>query len=187
MKKRLTKRIKKVVCFILYYYFARLLPVSCYPCGRFGKKLRYFLCRQMFKKCGTGVNIEHGADFGLGSTIEIGNRSGIGVDAWIRADLTIGNDVMMGPGVVIYGRYHRYERTDISMMDQGMGEYWPIVVEDDVWIGCRAIILRGIRIGRGAIIGAGAVVTKDVPQYAIVAGNPAAVVKWRKASDANSR
>ena len=185
--KKFGKKLKKVLLFILYYYFARLLPVSYYPGGQFGKKLRYLLCRQMFKKCGIGVNIEHGADFGLGNTIEIGNRSGIGVDAWIRADLTIGNDVMMGPGVVIYGRYHRYERTDISMMDQGMGEHRPIVVEDDVWIGCRAIILRGVHIGRWAIIGAGAVVTKDVPQYAIVAGNPAAVVKWRKAPDTNSR
>ena len=54
-----------------------------------------------------------------------------------------------------------------------------IVVEDDVWIGCRAIILSGIKVGRGAIIAAGAVVTKDVPPYAIVAGCPAKVIKYR--------
>ncbi len=75
MKETLTKKLKKVLLFILYYYFARLLPVSYYPGGRLSKKLRYFLCRQILKKCGTGVNIEHGADFGLGSTIEIGNCS----------------------------------------------------------------------------------------------------------------
>ena len=54
-----------------------------------------------------------------------------------------------------------------------------IVVEDDVWIGCRAIILSGIKVGRGAIIAAGAVITKDVPPYAIVAGCPAKVIKYR--------
>ena len=174
------KKIKRWICFFLYYYFARLLPISCYPGGRFGKGLRYILCRQLFRKCGRGVNIEHGADFGFGNNIEIGDRSGIGVDAWIRADLSIGNSVMMGPQVVIYGRYHNYERTNIPMMDQQMGQFDPIVIEDDVWIGAKVTILKGIHIGKGAIVGAAAVVTKDVPSYAIVAGNPSRVIKWRK-------
>jgi len=174
------KKIKRWCCFLLYYYFARILPVSSYPGGKIGKKVRYLLCRRMFRKCGRDVNVEHGADFGFGTTIEIGNRSGIGVDAWIRADLVIGDDVMMGPQAVIYGRYHKYDRTDIPMMNQGMGEFDPIVIEDDVWIGIRVIILKGVRIGKGAIIGAGAVVTGDVPAYSVVVGNPAKVIKRRK-------
>jgi len=55
----------------------------------------------------------------------------------------------------------------------------PIIVEDDVWIGTRAMILSGVRIGQGAIIAAGAVVTKDVPPYSIVGGNPAKIIKYR--------
>ncbi len=58
-----------------------------------------------------------------------------------------------------------------------------IIIEDDVWIGCRAIILSGVRIGQGAVIAAGAVVTKDIPPYAIVAGNPAKIIRYRFSDD----
>jgi maltose O-acetyltransferase len=115
----------------------------------------------------------------FGDTIEIGPRSGIGIDAFIRADLVIGCDVMMGPGVIIYGRYHNHDRTDIPMNKQGMGGFSPVIIEDDVWIGARVIILKGVRVGRGAIIGAGAVVTKNVPPFSVVAGNPARVIRKR--------
>jgi len=53
----------------------------------------------------------------------------------------------------------------------------PVVIGDDVWIGCRAIILKGVRVGRGAVIGAGSVVTKDVPEYTVAGGVPAKVIK----------
>jgi maltose O-acetyltransferase len=175
----LLRKTRKWLFFLLYYFLAKHLPVSCYPGGRLGKQLRYICIRNLFKKSGAEVNVESGADFLFGDTIEIGSRSGIGVDAWIRAELVIGNDVMMGPGVIIYGRYHNCERIDIPMNKQGMGNYSPINIEDDVWIGARAIILKGVHVGRGAIIGAGAVVTKDVPPYSIIAGNPARVIRKR--------
>jgi maltose O-acetyltransferase len=159
---------------------AQKLPVSNYPGGRIARRFRYILCRQLFARCGVDVNVERGADFSSGHTIRIGDHSGIGVNAWIRADLTVGKHVMMGPQVIIYGRYHKFDRIDIPMQLQGMGEYRPIVIEDDVWIGARSIILQGVRIGSGAIVGAGAVVTKDVPPYAIVAGNPAQVIRYRE-------
>ena len=175
----LLKKIRKWLFFLLYCFVAKHLPVSCNPGGRLGKHLRYLCSRNLLKKCGTEVNVESGADFLFGDTIEIGNRSGIGVDAWIRAELVIGNDVMMGPGVIIYGRYHNYERIDIPMNKQGMGDYSPVIIEDDVWIGARAIILKGVTIGKGSIIGAGSVVTKSVAPYAIVAGNPSRVIGKR--------
>jgi len=65
------------------------------------------------------------------------------------------------------------------MMDQGMGSFVPIVIEDDVWIGANATILKGVRISRGSIVGSGAVVTKDVPPYSIVGGNPAKIIRSR--------
>jgi maltose O-acetyltransferase len=175
----LTRKISRIICYLLYYFFASKLPISNYPGGRFGKWLRGQLCRRLFRQCGRDINVEHGADFVTGNTISIGDRSGIGVDSWIRADLTIGRDVMMGTRVIIYGRDHNFDRTDIPMMDQGMGEFLPIVIEDDVWIGAAAIILKGVRIGRCSIIAAGAVVTRDVPPYAIVGGNPAKVIQYR--------
>jgi len=174
------KKIKRWFCFLLYYYFARILPIGYYPGGKLAGKLRYVLCKHLFRKCGRDVNIEHGADFLTGNTIEIDDRSTIGIDSWIRADLIIGKNVMMASQVTIYGKYHRYDQIGIPMRDQGYGEFGPVVIEDDVWIGTKAIILKGIHIGKGAIVGAGAVVTKDVPSYAIVAGNPAKVIKWRK-------
>lgn len=174
------KKIKRWLCFLIYYYFARVLPIGYYPGGKLAGKWRYLLCRNLFRKCGKEVNIERGADFGGGENIEIGNRSGIGVDAWIRGEVIIGNNVMMGPQAIIYAKYHKFDRTDIPMRDQGMARSGKIVIEDDVWIGARVTILKDVTIGKGAIIGASAVVTKDVAPYSIVAGNPARIIKWRK-------
>jgi maltose O-acetyltransferase len=86
---------------------------------------------------------------------------------------------MMGPEVVIYSQSHKYDRTDIPMCEQGFSEYKEVVIGDDVWIGRRAIIMPGVHIGKGCIIGAGAVVTKDIPDYSVAAGVPARVVKSR--------
>jgi maltose O-acetyltransferase len=65
------------------------------------------------------------------------------------------------------------------MRQQGRADLKSVVIEDDVWIGTRAIILPGVTVHHGSIIAAGAVVTKDVPEYAIVGGNPAKVIKYR--------
>lgn len=87
---------------------------------------------------------------------------------------------MMGPQVFIYTQNHNHDRTDIPMIAQGYEEEKPVVIGDDVWIGSRVTILPGVHIGEGAIIGASSVVTKDVPAYSIVGGNPAKVIKSRK-------
>lgn len=66
------------------------------------------------------------------------------------------------------------------MDKQGWADEKPVVIEDDVWIGLRVTILPGVTIGKGSVIGASAVVTKSVPPYSVVAGNPAKIVKTRK-------
>jgi maltose O-acetyltransferase len=81
--------------------------------------------------------------------------------------------------VTILTRNHAFVDTSRPMRDQGAGEISPVTISDDVWIGMRVIILPGVTIGRGAIIGAGAVVTKDVPPYCVAVGNPARVVRNR--------
>ena len=87
----------------------------------------------------------------------------------------------MGEDVLLLGSGHKHDSIEIPIGLQGNLPITPLTVLDDVWIGSRAIILPGCtRIGHGAIIGAGAVVTKDVPDWAIVGGNPAIIIKKRK-------
>ena len=112
--------------------------------------------------------------------MELGDNSGIGIRAQINGKVIIGNNVMMGPDVCIYVRNHAFDRTDIPMNLQGFTPEKPVVIEDDVWIGARVIILPGVHIGTGAVIGVGAVITKNVPDYAVVGGNPARILKMRK-------
>jgi acetyltransferase-like isoleucine patch superfamily enzyme len=100
--------------------------------------------------------------------ISLGNNVGIGKRCVILSDLTIGNDVMIAPHVAMLSRHtHRYDIVGTSMFQSPRGDKGDIVIEDDVWIGFGAIILSGVRIGRGSIIAAGAVVLEDVPPYSI--------------------
>ncbi len=102
--------------------------------------------------------------------------------------LIIGNFVSIAPGAwFILGNNHQTQTiTTYPLWSRFVGynpidatTKGPIVVEDEVWIGTNALILSGVRIGKGAIVAAGAVVTKDVPAYAIVGGNPAKIIKYR--------
>ncbi len=95
------------------------------------------------------------------------------------AKITIGNYVLIGPHVLIHSGNHRYADPESKIRDQGH-EQAPIYIEDDVWIGGHAVILPGTRIGRGAVVAAGAVVTKDVRPYEVVAGVPAKKIGERK-------
>ncbi|MEH6587338.1 MAG: acyltransferase [Halioglobus sp.] len=93
--------------------------------------------------------------------------------------ISIGSDVMIAQAVTIRDTDHNYERLDTPMNKQGITAA-AVVIEDDVWIGHGAAILKGVSIGRGSIISAGAVVTRDVPSYSVVGGVPARVIKTRK-------
>ena len=88
---------------------------------------------------------------------------------------TIGRNVKMAPDVIICTENHRYTKETFEGFVKK-----PVMIDDNVWIGYRVIILPGVHVGRNAIIGAGAVVTKDVLPYAIVGGVPAKVLKMRE-------
>lgn len=165
--------------FVIYYGLLRHLPPSTLPGGRIWRSTRSWVGGRLLEQAGAGVNIEHGADFGSGKRIRLGDRSGIGINARVLGTVHLGRDVMMGPDVFITSLAHRTDMLELPMIDQGGAEQRVVVIEDDVWIGARAIILPGVRIASGAIVGAGAVVTHDVPPKAVVAGNPARVVKYR--------
>lgn len=110
--------------------------------------------------------------------IEIGNGSGLGANFHLQnCSLVIGNHVMVAPNVMVPGGGHKFDRIDIPIGQQGNLPKSKLEICDDVWIGNRVIILGNVkRIGTGTIIGAGAVVTKPVPDYSVVAGNPAKII-----------
>lgn len=171
---------RKAILLLLYYGIGQWLPQSSSSVFKWCKLVRARLCRGMFDSCGANINIEHKANFGNGTGISVGNNSGLGVRCFVRGPLVIGDDVMMGPEVMILTGSHRFDRTDITMIMQGMLPRRKVCIGNDVWIGARVIILPGVTIGNGVIIGAGAVVTSDVPDYAIVGGVPAKVIRYRK-------
>lgn len=163
---------------LTYDLIAVHLPASHQKWSFGAKRLRAFCARHMLTSCGENVNVERHARFGRGVTL--GDRSGIGINASIGEQTHIGSDVMMGPDCVIYTRNHRFDRLDIPMREQGYGPVEPVVIGDDCWIGGRVTILPGVHIGNGAVIAAGAVVTKDVPPFAVVGGVPAKIIYNRK-------
>jgi acetyltransferase-like isoleucine patch superfamily enzyme len=85
----------------------------------------------------------------------------------------------MGPDVVMMSSSHAFEHLDVPVNQQGSLPRQRITIGNDVWIGTRSIVLPGVTIGDKAVIGAGSVVTKDVPAYAIVAGNPAKIIRYK--------
>lgn len=117
----------------------------------------------------------------IGEGLTIGDRSNIGPYCYLGAygGITLGSDVMMGPRVSLFAENHNFDRLDVSIREQGCTPE-EIVIEDDCWLASGSIILAGVRVGRGSIVAAGAVVTTDVPEYSIVAGNPARVIRSRK-------
>lgn len=146
------------------------------------RRLRSGLCRRIFAQCGRNINIEQGAYFGNGKDVFLGNNVGLGKNfKMLRRKLITGDDIMMGEDVLFMGGSHIHDRIDVPMSQQGsLKDKTPLEIVGDVWFGARVIVLPGCkRIGKGCIIGAGAVVTKDVPDYAIVGGNPARVLKYR--------
>lgn len=167
--------VKTKILFVLYQLLAAWLPQSYH--FKPARLVRVFFAKMVLTKCGKDVNIEHNARFTPG--VELGNRSGIGIDCEITGPVKIGDNVMMGPEVIIYTSGHKFDLTDIPMMDQGSTEPKPVIIGDDVWLGRRVIIMPGVTIGQGSVIGAGAVVTKDVPPYSVAVGVPAKVVKNR--------
>lgn len=176
-----------MICRALYYGFARFLPKSTMPVlGKIFGGIRRTLCRRIFRKDETHqcrkLNVEHGAYFGNGKNFTVGDEVGIGKNfKSLNRIVTIDDYLMMGEDVLFLGGGHDYDRTDIPMGHQGTKTSSPLHIAGDVWIGARAIILPGCqRIGHGAIIGAGSVVTKDVPDWAVVGGNPARIIKFRK-------
>jgi len=119
--------------------------------------------------------------------VELGKFVQLGRGVVIETDIAFGDFVLVAPQVGFIGRNdHRIDVVGAPIWMSGRGRTKGIVIEDDVWIGFRATILDGVRVGTGAVVAAGAVVTKDVPAFTIVGGVPATVI-GRRFSDEDAR
>jgi len=169
--------LKKILCYAIYRLIAKHIPRDIPVFGKTFHKFRRILCRPLFKKSvriisvGKGVNFDNGCNIIMKDHANIGDYASLGGP---HATITIGKHVMMGSHCNIISQNHKY-------LEEGYDgfEGKDVLIDDYAWIGNRVIILSGVRIGKHAIIGAGSVVPKDIPDYAIAVGNPAVVKKYR--------
>lgn len=145
------------------------------------RNLVNFGVRYRWVRAGRGVRVQWNVRiWAPHRCVYIGDGSAIGSRCLITTDVLIGRDVMFAAEVGVVGRdAHEYQHVGVSMIRAPRGDRLLTVIEDDVWIGFRAIVLSGVRIGTGAIVAAGSVVTGNVPRFAIVAGVPARTIGWR--------
>lgn len=149
-------------------------------------KLRHILRRLVFRLTRPQVHLPRyavigpRATFSKGRMIEIGERFFCGHSCHFGAPVKIGQSVMFAPCVGLVGGDHKIDTGDLIIMDTGPDWFHQIVIEDGAWLGYGSIVLHGVSIGKGAVVAAGSVVTKDVPPLAVVAGNPARFVRYRE-------
>lgn len=171
--------------------------------GRVGNALRVagFRAQQIQigknVRIGVGVVIHGGGNVRLGDDVSImdgavleavsgrltiGNEASINrrvcLDASNGGVIDLGNDVLIGPNVVIRAANHEFNDPSIPIRLQGH-RAGKIMVQEDVWVGANAVILAGVQIGKSSVVGAGAVVTRDVPSFSVVGGVPAVVIGSR--------
>ena len=142
--------------------------------------------KAMLKKCGKKVFIDGRSNI-MYKNVSLGNNVSIGKNCTFIcgiANIIVRDDVMFAPNVTVVTGSHRYDLIGKTMKEVTEKEKLPendqdVIFEGDNWIGSNAIILKGVTIGKGAIVGAGSIVTRNVPPYSIVGGNPAKVIKMR--------
>lgn len=168
----------KKIKLVIYYTIISKLPHSRFM--MLSNKIRtWYVCKVLkIMQADKNNYFEHNVYIADAENIHIGKHCHINENVFIQG-ATIGNYVMIAPNVSILSRSHIFDRTDIPMVEQGEVENKLPVIEDDVWIGRSVNIIPGVRIGKGSIIGSGAVVVKDVEPYSIVGGVPAKLIRKR--------
>jgi maltose O-acetyltransferase len=136
---------------------------------------------------GKDNTIQHGFRIFTPECVRIGSNCVFAQGVFITGGggVTIGDWVGIGPDVKIWSVNHRFEDPDTPFIQQGSSKK-PVTIEDDVWLAANVMVLPGVTVGKGAVVSACAVVTRDVPAYSIVAGNPARVIGWRKPEEKSS-
>lgn len=144
--------------------------------------VRAFFFRLIFPnhKFHWSVRIGAGTVFGRRNTIELSREFYCGPGCYFTGRISVGERVLCGANVGVVGGDHKVDGVDIRIKYSGRAAVRKTVIADDVWIGHGAILLNGVTVGRGAVIGAGSVVTKDVEPLSIVVGNPARFIRFRE-------
>ena len=114
--------------------------------------------------------------------VVIGDYTRIGLHCTVIGPVTIGNHVNLAQGITVSALNHNFEDTRLRIDEQGVNTS-EIIIDDDVWIGANAVITAGVHIGRHSVVAAGAVVTKDIPEYSVVGGVPAKVIRTIRQTD----
>lgn len=166
----------KKFTYFLYIAFFRFTPEDYRPYSLFFPYLRRKLVENFLTSCGKNIRVKYNCD--ISPNIIVGDNSELGQHCLIHANVTIGDYVIMGPNVKIYTRNHIFSDLNTPIALQGKSSK-PTTIGNDVWIGANVIITAGVHASDHSIIAAGAVVTKDIPKYAIVGGNPARIIKYR--------
>ena len=168
----------------VYNMIARLAAKTFIVLTKIQRRMLMYLLQPLFGSHGRNLFFDPWGSYSF-KNIHVGDDVFLGMRPTIMAAhsiIKIGDKVMFGPEVAIIGGRHNTSVVGQFMIDvhsKRPDDDLGVVIEDDVWIGTRAIVLRGVTIGRGAIIGAGSIVTKSIPPYAVAMGNPAKVVKYR--------
>lgn len=153
--------------------------------GTPGKILRRAFYKLYLNKCGKKLSVAQRVKIQVPANITIGDNVGFNYGAWIAANrhndggINFGNNILIGPYTVIHSGNHKFKDASLPICRQGF-EFKTITIEDDVWIAAHCTILSGVTLGKGSVIAAGSVVTKDVPAYSVVAGVPAKVISYRE-------
>lgn len=147
------------------------------------KRLRGWYYSGLLAHAGTNLRIAEEVIIYNPGMVSVGDNcylgTGVQLYPWNEC-ITLGNNVLLAAGVRMITRKHGFADVERPMSEQGYTNA-PITVDDDVWIGFQAVILPGVTIGRGSIVGAGAVVSKDVEPYSVVGGVPARLIRKRTA------
>lgn len=151
-------------------------------CEAADSEKREQLIHEMVGQCGENVRVNQPFRVDYGKNISIGTDVVINMNCTLldTGKITIGNQVLIGPDVKIYTALHPKEANSRFAKDKNGATYVvtlaaPVTIGDDVWIGGGTIILPGVKIGSHSIIGAGSIVTQDIPDYSIACGNPCSV------------
>lgn len=150
---------------------------SSFP-GMAGDGIRYCLIKCLAKKCGENVRVGVNVEIRGWNKLEIGNNVSIHRECYVDAQggLKIGNDVSIAHQCSILTENHTWSDENVAIKYNPKSSD-PVVIQDDVWLGCAARIMPGIHIGKRSIIAAGAIVTKSVETRTVVGGNPAKLIK----------
>jgi acetyltransferase-like isoleucine patch superfamily enzyme len=150
------------------------------------RKIRSKICIVRHGLNHVGINFLTGRNVTLSRDLIAGDYVYIGPNSIIYPKVEIGSYTMFGPGVVIMGEDHVFDTVGCPSIFSGRPVLPKTIIGQDVWIGAGSFVRCGLTIGNGAIIGAGSIVTKNVPPFHIVAGNPAKFIKFRFANQSEN-